>query len=71
MGAIYGSHKGPKPSLRRREREAYHASRPGFRIAEYTINPTQKVPWHCNSNIQDTFYVFEGDLQIFLREPKE
>jgi hypothetical protein len=31
-------------------RETYHASRPGFRIAELTINPTQKVPWHCHSN---------------------
>src|SRR5215470_2827456 len=53
------------------ERQAYHASRPGFRIAEYTINPTQKVPWHCHSNIQDTFYVLDGLLQIFLRDPKE
>jgi mannose-6-phosphate isomerase-like protein (cupin superfamily) len=53
------------------ERQAYHASRPGFRIAEYTINLTQKVPWHCHSNVQDTFYVLEGHLQIFLRDPKE
>lgn len=52
-------------------REAYHASRPGFRIAEFTINPTQKVPWHCHSNVQDTFYVLEGQLRIFLREPNE
>ena len=40
-------------------------------MAEYTINPTQKVPWHCHSTIQDTFYVLEGNLQIFLRDPKE
>jgi len=53
------------------ERHAYHASRPGFRIAEYTINSAQKVPWHCHSNVQDTFYVLEGYLQIFLRDPKE
>jgi hypothetical protein len=32
------------------ERQVYHGSRPGFRIAELTINPTQKVPWHCHSN---------------------
>ena len=53
------------------ERQAYPAWRPGFRIAEHTINHTQKVPWHCHSNVQDTFYVLEGHLQIFLREPKE
>ena len=53
------------------ERQLYHASRPGFRIAEFTINATQKVPWHCHSNVQDTFYVLEGHLQIYLRDPKE
>lgn len=53
------------------EKEAYYASRPGFRIAELTINPTQKVPWHCHSNVQDTFYVLEGHIRIFLRDPKE
>jgi len=53
------------------ERQAYHASRPGFRIAEYTINSAQKVPWHYHSNVHDTFYVLEGHLQIFLRDPKE
>jgi len=53
------------------ERRAYHAERPGFRISELQISPTQRVPWHCHTNIQDTFYVLEGSVQIFLREPKE
>jgi quercetin dioxygenase-like cupin family protein len=48
-----------------------HASRPGFRIVELTLNSTQQVPWHYHSNVQDTFYVVEGRLRIFLREPKE
>ena len=39
------------------ERRAYHAARPGFRIAELQISPTQKVPWHYHSNVHDTFYV--------------
>ena len=52
------------------ERQAYHASRPGFRIAELTITPTQKVPWHCHSNVQDTFYVLEGHLRIFCATPR-
>jgi len=29
------------------------------------------VPWHYHSNVQDAFYVLEGQLRIFLREPKE
>lgn len=53
------------------EKQAYHASRLGFRIAEITITPTQKVPWHYHSNVQDTFYVLEGQLRLFLRDPKE
>lgn len=53
------------------ERRARHAERPGFRISELQISPTQTVPWHYHSNIQDTFYVIEGQLRLFLREPKE
>lgn len=53
------------------ERRAYHAERPGFRINELQISPTQSVPWHYHSDIQDTFYVLEGEIRIFLREPKE
>ena len=53
------------------ERRALHAERPGFRITELQISPDQNVPWHCHSNIQDTFYVLEGRLRLFLREPKE
>jgi mannose-6-phosphate isomerase-like protein (cupin superfamily) len=53
------------------EHRAVHAERPGFRISELKISPTQKVPWHCHSNVQDAFYVIEGQLRIFLREPKE
>ena len=53
------------------ERRASHAERPGFRINELQISPTQKVPWHYHSNIQDAFYVLEGEIRIFMREPKE
>src|SRR5437764_13936534 len=53
------------------ERRARHAERPGFRISELQISPTQQVPWHYHSNVQDTFYVLQGRLRIFLREPKE
>jgi len=53
------------------EHRAEHAARPGFRISELRISPTQKVPWHFHTNVQDTFYVIEGSLRLFLREPKE
>jgi len=53
------------------ERRAYHAARPGFRIAELQISRTQKVPWHYHNNVHDTFYVIEGRIRIFLQNPKE
>ena len=53
------------------ERRARHAERPGFRISELQISPAQRVPWHYHSNVQDTFYVIEGRIRIFLRDPKE
>ena len=53
------------------ERRQQHAARPGFRINELQISPTQQVPWHYHTNVQDTFYVLEGSIRIFMRDPKE
>jgi quercetin dioxygenase-like cupin family protein len=53
------------------ERRAYHLQRPGFRIAELQLSPTQTVPWHCHSNVSDTFYVLQGHLRLFLQNPKQ
>jgi mannose-6-phosphate isomerase-like protein (cupin superfamily) len=53
------------------ERRARHAERPGFRISELQISPKQQVPWHYHTTIQDTFYVIEGEIRLFLRDPKE
>ena len=53
------------------ERRQTHAERPGFRISELQISPTQQVPWHCHTNVEDTFYVLQGCIRLFLREPKE
>jgi mannose-6-phosphate isomerase-like protein (cupin superfamily) len=53
------------------ERRARHAERPGFRISELQIGPEQQVPWHYHTNVQDTFYVLEGEIRVFLRDPKE
>lgn len=53
------------------ERRALHAERPGFRISELQISAKQKVPWHYHSNVQDTFFVLEGAIRVFLQDPKE
>jgi quercetin dioxygenase-like cupin family protein len=53
------------------ERSASHAERPGFRITELQISPSQKVPWHYHTSVQDTFFVLQGRLRVFLQEPKE
>jgi quercetin dioxygenase-like cupin family protein len=53
------------------ERRAYHAERPGFRISELQISPAQTVPWHYHNNVQDTFYVLEGQIRLFLQQPKQ
>ena len=52
------------------ERRAYHAARLGFRITEFQIGPTQKVPSYHNS-VSDTFYVLAGSIRIYLQDPKE
>jgi quercetin dioxygenase-like cupin family protein len=53
------------------ERRTYHAARPGFRIVEMQIGPTQTIPWHCHTEAQDTFYVISGTIRVFMREPEE
>jgi len=53
------------------ERRARHVQRPGFHISELQLSPTQTVPWHFHNNIADTFYVLEGEMRLFLQEPKE
>jgi mannose-6-phosphate isomerase-like protein (cupin superfamily) len=58
-------------SLYEVERRAEHAARPGFRITELQLSATQKVPWHTHSNVSDTFYVLDGQMRLFLQDPKE
>ena len=53
------------------ERVGRHAERPGFRISEMRMSPTQRIPWHYHTNIQDTFYVLDGSVRITLRDPDE
>src|SRR5262249_471035 len=50
---------------------ARHSQRPGFRITQLQLSPTQTVPWHTHTNVSDTFYVLEGTMRLFLQNPKE
>jgi hypothetical protein len=68
-GGNYGADQGRKPSLRTRAL-GYHAERPGYRISELQISPTQQVPWHCHSYVQDTFYVIEGTSGSSCAHPR-
>jgi mannose-6-phosphate isomerase-like protein (cupin superfamily) len=53
------------------ERRARYGERPGFRITELQIGPTQEIPWHTHHQAQDTFDVMEGTIQLSLRDPDE
>ncbi len=53
------------------ERIEIHLQRPTFRICELQIGPTEKVPWHAHNDVQDTFYVLQGRIRLFMRDPKE
>lgn len=53
------------------ERRVEYAARPGFRMTEFQISPSQQVPWHRHTHVRDTFYVVHGQLRLFLRDPKE
>ena len=53
------------------ERRVRYAERPDFRITELQISPTQEVPWHYHSNVQDTFYVLSGAIRVLLSNPEE
>jgi quercetin dioxygenase-like cupin family protein len=53
------------------ERRQRHLQRPGFRIGELQLSPTQTVPWHLHTRVSDTFYVIEGRLRLFLRQPEQ
>jgi quercetin dioxygenase-like cupin family protein len=53
------------------ERRVRYAERPGFRITELQIGPTQEIPSHSHTQTQDTFYVLEGEILLILGNPKE
>ena len=53
------------------QKAVYHAERPDFRITELHIDARQEVPWHLHSHVSDTFYVLQGRLRVFLRDPDE
>jgi quercetin dioxygenase-like cupin family protein len=59
----------PKPPYQV-ERSIRHLERPGFRISELQLGPSQEVPWHYHTRVRDTFYVLEGRIRVCLRAPE-
>ena len=53
------------------ERFARRAERPGFRLTELQIGPSQKIPWHPHTSIQDPFRALRGRICVSLRAPDE
>ncbi len=47
------------------------AETPDLRVIEMTLAEGECVPWHYHSNITDTFYCVEGELQIETPKPGE
>ena len=52
-------------------RPSFIAERPGFRITELQIGPTQEIPSPSYTQTQDTFYVLEGEIRVILSDPDE
>ena len=48
-----------------------YGERPGFKVTELHIEPTQEVPWHTHSAVRDSFYVIDGSLKISMENPNE
>lgn len=57
--------------LRDVDHVTYHAERPGFRITEIRMSPTQHVPWHRHTDVEDTFFVLQGRARVTLRDPDQ
>lgn len=55
----------------RRLRRITHLKREDIRIQEITLTSDQQVPWHYHSEIRDTFLVLEGEMTLYLQNPKE
>ena len=45
------------------------ASVPGLRVRILELAPDQFVPWHCHSNITDTFVCLDGPMEVRTRKP--
>ena len=52
------------------ERRVRHAERPGFRINELQISPTQQVPWHYHTRIRESSHPSVGRLPAAERQSR-
>src|SRR5215216_2543639 len=71
MDKTTGSPRTDAPAPYEVERRDRLVDRPGLRITEFQIGPTQQVPWHVHTHVQDTFFVLDGEILLSLRDPEE
>lgn len=53
------------------ERRVRHADYPGLRITELQVSPGAATPWHYHTEVRDTIYVIQGQVEIVLSGPDE
>jgi quercetin dioxygenase-like cupin family protein len=41
----------------------------GVRIAEYTLHPGERHPWHHHTEVSDRFYCLQGRVGVETRDP--
>jgi len=51
------------------ERREVVAETDTLRVSILTLAAGQEVPWHCHSQVTDTFYCLEGVLSVEPRSP--
>ena len=52
------------------ERHEVVAETDVLRVGILTLSSGQEVPWHCHSQVSDTFICLEGALSVETRVPK-
>jgi len=44
---------------------------PDFQARVFTLAQSERVPWHCHSEVTDHYFVLHGALTIETRKPDE
>jgi quercetin dioxygenase-like cupin family protein len=56
-----------RPKIRTLERVF---STSDVQVSHLVLAPGEEVPWHFHSDVRDTFYVLQGPVTVYTREPE-